>query len=601
MFVEPLLEHAQASGAREEYARRLARRGAESARHERTHRILGNFRLAAAGLALLIVWLPVSLWWLLLPAAIFVILAVAHDRVLRRLALSRRSEAFYRRGISRLEDRWAGSGETGDRYSDPKHPYAEDLDLFGSGGLFQLLSGARTQAGEDTLARWLLQPSPVQDLRPRQEAILELKDRLDLRENLALLGDEDTRTGVQAAALASWGRGIPVINLPWARWVAPLLVAVLAISVAGWALFGWPLTPVLIVILLEGAFAFYLRAGVAQVVAEVEQPGRDLALLSQVLVLLERERFSSPRLAALRADLDTEGRPASGQIARLARLIEMLDSRDHLFLRAAGPLLLWTTQLALAVAAWRARCGPSVPRWLEAVGEIEALCSLAAYTNEHPEDPFPEFVLGGPHFKGEGLAHPLLPAARAVRNDVHLDSGRSLLLVSGSNMSGKSTLLRTVGVNAVLALAGAPVRARRLKISPLAVGASMRIHDSLQAGTSRFYAEVLKVRQLVGMAEQEPPLLFLLDELFHGTNSHDRRIGAGAVLRSLVERNAIGLATTHDLSLASIVEELAPRAANVHFEDHFEDGRLSFDYRMRPGVVRKSNALELMRSVGLDV
>jgi DNA mismatch repair ATPase MutS len=182
-----------------------------------------------------------------------------------------------------------------------------------------------------------------------------------------------------------------------------------------------------------------------------------------------------------------------------------------------------------------------------------------------------------------------------------LNEDLRLLVVSGSNMSGKSTLLRTVGVNAVLALAGAPVRARHLRISPLVVGATLRIQDSLQAGRSRFFAEITRVRQLVDLARGPIPLLFLLDEIFGGTNSHDRRLGAEAVVRSLVNYGAIGLVTTHDLALTHIVDLLAPRAANVHFEDHFENGNITFDYRMRPDVVQKSNALALMRAVGLEV
>jgi len=188
-----------------------------------------------------------------------------------------------------------------------------------------------------------------------------------------------------------------------------------------------------------------------------------------------------------------------------------------------------------------------------------------------------------------------------VRNDVSLTAGLKVLVVSGSNMSGKSTLLRTVGINAVLALAGAPVRARSLRIAPLALGASIRILDSIQEGTSRFYAEITRLRKLVSLADGPIPLLFLLDELLHGTNSHDRRIGAEAVVRGLVQQGAIGLLTTHDLALAHIVDVLAPHAVNVHFEDHIENGRIAFDYTLRPGVVKKSNALELMRSIGLKV
>jgi DNA mismatch repair ATPase MutS len=282
-------------------------------------------------------------------------------------------------------------------------------------------------------------------------------------------------------------------------------------------------------------------------------------------------------------------------------LIELLDSRRNLFFAPLAVLLLWTTQLAFALEKWRTRHGPAIQGWLEAVAEFEALGALATYAFENPDDPFPELIEAGPLFEGTGLGHPLLPARRCVRNDVALGSPLRLLVVSGSNMSGKSTLLRTVGINAVLAQAGAPVRARSLRLSPLAIGATLRLQDSLQAGRSRFFAEVLRVRRLVEMAAGPKPLLFLLDELFHGTNSHDRRVGAEGVVRAFVEVGAIGLITTHDLALTNIVVVLGALAGNVHFEDHFQDGAVVFDYRMRSGIVEHSNALALMRSVGLRV
>ncbi len=227
--------------------------------------------------------------------------------------------------------------------------------------------------------------------------------------------------------------------------------------------------------------------------------------------------------------MDVEGRPPSKRIARLNRLIELLDSRDNLVLRVIDPIALWTLHLAFAVEAWRRKSGPHLAQWLAVVGEMESLLSLAGYSYEHPSDPFPEFTDEAPCFEGEALAHPLIPETRGVRNDLRLDGHLRVLLVSGSNMSGKSTLLRTVGTNAILAMAGAPVRAGRLRISPLQVGASIRTLDSLQSGTSRFYAEIMRLRQLIELTKERTPLLFLLDELLHGTNSHDRRIGAEGV------------------------------------------------------------------------
>jgi DNA mismatch repair ATPase MutS len=282
-------------------------------------------------------------------------------------------------------------------------------------------------------------------------------------------------------------------------------------------------------------------------------------------------------------------------------LLELLDSRDNLVLRVIDPLVLWTVHVAFAIEAWRRKSGPHLRGWLDVVGETEALLSLAGHHYEHPADPFPEFTSEAPCFDGEQVGHPLIPEARCASNDLRLDGNLRVLVVSGSNMSGKSTLLSTVGTNAILAMAGAPVRAKRLRLSRLAVGASIRTLDSLQSGTSRFYAEITRLRQLVELTGATRPLLFLLDELLHGTNSNDRRIGAQGVVHALVARGAVGLVTTHDLALAKIADELAPRGANAHFQDQIEDGRMRFDYRLRPGVVEHSNALDLMRSVGLEV
>ena len=320
-----------------------------------------------------------------------------------------------------------------------------------------------------------------------------------------------------------------------------------------------------------------------------------------MLARFERERFDTPLLREIRARLDTEGVPPSKRIARLQRYEELLDWRENQFFAPLAAAVLWTTQLAFAIERWRKITGPHVAEWLRAMGELEALCAFSGYACEHPDDPFPELIDAGAWFEGEGLGHPLLPADRLVRNDVCLGGETRVLIVSGSNMSGKSTLLRTVGVNAVLALAGAPVRASRLRVSPLTVGASLRVHESLQEGRSRFYGEILRLRQLVELGSGPRPLLFLLDEVLHGTNSHDRQIGATAIVRGFVDRGAIGLVTTHDLALAAMADTLGGRAANVHFEDRLVDGTMIFDYRMKPGVVRSSNALALMRAVGLDV
>ena len=542
-------------------------------------------------------------WWnfylLPVPVIAFIVLLVVHDRVDRKWTFERRAINWYQRALDRLDNKWTGFGETGARFLNPAHPYAEDLDVFGQGSLFQLLNSARTSSGEETLASWLSRPSPVEDVRLRHAAVDDLRHRLDLREELALLGD-DIRAEVHPEWLMRWSSQEPVLVTPFMRVFALGLAGFTILSALG-ALFQLlPLFPMLIGILAEMMFFMYVKHRVEQILGAVDAPAKDLNLVAQLLERIETEPFTAPRLTALKTELATDGLPASAQIHRFRRLVDFHDWEHNLFFRPIAFMLLWGPNVAFAIERWRVTSGPHIVRWVQAIGEIEALSSLAAYASEHPEDPFPEFREGCV-FEGVGIAHPLLHESVAVRNDVHLGNDLRLLLISGSNMSGKSTLLRSTGLNAVLAWAGAPVRARKLRVSPLQVGAAMRVRDSVLDGKSRFYAEITRIRQIVDLASGQPPLLFLLDELFSGTNSHDRLIGAEAIVRSLVDRGAIGLVTTHDLALAHIAEQLAPRAVNVHFEDHIEDGRIAFDYRMRPGIVQKSNAIELMRSVGLDV
>ena len=591
--------------ARAEYARRLDDRRAAFALREARDRRLSDLRLALflAGAALLAAAFgfgAVGWAWSLLPIAGFLAVLPVHARVRKAARHAGRAVAYYENGLKRVDGTWPGSGVAGDRFLDPEHPYAADLDLFGAGSLFERLCTARTQAGEETLAAWLLGPADPATVRDRQLAVDELRPRLDLREQIHLLGS-DVREGIDPEALAAWGRSPAVFPGPRVPAAAAILAVLGTAALVAWGFAEEGRLFFLVVAIAELAFASFQKARVRAVVAPVERRAHDLVVLAGLLARVEQGDFRSPALVRLKEALSTGGGPASARIARLPRLVQWLESRDNQAFAPVAALWLWGTQFSAAIDRWRARHGPEIGGWLATVGEFEALCALASYAYENPGDPFPAVVGGGARFDGRDLGHPLIPAARRVRNDVRLGGELRVLLVSGSNMSGKSTLLRTVGVNAVLALAGAPVCAEGLTVSVLAVGATLRIQDSLQAGKSRFYAELTRIREIVGLTSGPRPLLFLLDEVFHGTNSHDRTVGAGAVVRGLIDRGAVGLVTTHDLALAEFADRLAPRAANVHFEDQLVDGTMRFDYRMRPGVVTHSNALALMRAVGLDV
>jgi hypothetical protein len=606
------------SDPRAVYSSLLKDRRAAVAAGEQRHRRFGYAQLAAAALGVAVVWIALArgftIAWAGIPIAIFIGIFLVHDRTLRGLERRRRAVRFFENALARLDGEWPGRGETGERYLDPAHPYAQDLDLFGKGSLFELLSTARTHIGEDTLARWLLAPADPATARDRNAAIDELRPRLDLREDLAVLAEE-ARAEVEPGALAAWGESPVLIgraaHIRVRVFTAVGVAALAAMAVAGLDLAGVVNVPpawafaaryvFLLGLLTNGAYIHNRSRVVEQIVAGVDKAAHQLELISQVLDRIERERFQSPLLARLRSRLDVDGKPASVRLARLAHLAEKLDSRENLFVRMLELFILWTPRHAASVEDWRRHSGPAVRAWLDTVGDIEALSSFASHAFEHPTDIFAEFVDSGASLDAEGIGHPLIPESRLVRNAIRIGGDLRVLVVSGSNMSGKSTMLRTLGTNVVLAQAGAPVRATRLRLSPLTVGASIRVNDSLQGGVSRFYAEILRLRQILDLTAGGRTVLYLIDEFLNGTNSHDRRIGAQALVRGLADRGAIGLVTTHDLALAEIADSLGERAANVHFEDTIVDGRIHFDYVIRPGVVRKSNAIELMRSVGLEI
>jgi hypothetical protein len=511
--------------------------------------------------------------------------------------------AFYERGLARMTHAWVGQGRGGEDLRPDDHPYAHDLDLFGRGSIFELLATTRTRAGEETLARWLLSTPSREMALERQEAVRELAGRLDLREKVAVLGDEVRATvGVDTPILRAWAASPIRLRGTGTRVALALLAASSLTALLVWYRTGALGAVALALLLLQIAVGQWFKSKVASVTNAVEAPSHDLDLLAELLRALERERFASAYLERLRLALGTSEQSASAEISALARYVALLASRRNVLFAPVSAFMLWATQLAFAIERWRMRAGVLIPRWLDAVGDLEALLALGGFAAEHADYAFPDLIEGPPALEASRAAHPAM-GPEAVPNDLSL--GRSaphLVIVSGSNMSGKSTFLRTVGVNVVLAHMGAPVRADRFRLSALAIGASISVHDSLTDGRSRFFAEIVRLKQIVDTsAARHGAVLFLLDEILSGTNSHDRGIGAQALLQGLVRDGAIGMVTTHDLALGEIAQTLPDLATNMHFEDQFREGTLAFDYTLRPGVVRTSNAIVLMRSIGLEV
>ena len=598
---------------RVEYTRRAAERRRTLSQCLKREKLVGTGRLlvvlVASGLGWFAIRLGTLSWmWLLPVCLVFCGLIWGHQRLRKQRPLLQRGVQYYDRALDRLDGQWADACHRGDEFLDDGHPYADDLNIFGSNSLFSLLCTANTASGQKTLASWLKYPASLEEVAGRNAAVRELVYRVALREKLA--GNE----GTNKKEKGSWewvgsNAARSRYSNPLFMWTGATISFSSVCTLIGWGLDWIGPAPFGAFVMLQVAFYLSVRGFVRRTLLNASRLIHVMEQASTVLACVEQESFECPWLAMLRAQTlaENEGVAPSVQIARFKRLINISESGRNQIFAPIAALLLSTTQAAFALERWRLVTAGAIEHWWCVVGKFEAINALAGYAYEHPEDGFPEIVENEQEaearglFEAEGIGHPLLPNKKCVRNSIRLGPKCQGLIVSGSNMSGKSTLLRTVGVNVVLAFAGAPVHAGSMRVSPLSLGASLTIRDSLTEGTSRFYAEVTRIRRLMDLAAGPLPLLFLLDEIFHGTNSHDRRIGADAVINGFMRHGAIGLVTTHDLALTRIAVERGARLSNVCFEDRFEEGRLVFDYRIRDGVGSRSSALELMRSVGLEV
>ena len=570
-----------------------------------------RYLLAALGVGGVLVralWLAIArghgYWTVSVVAVVLVGLVVMMLRDGRRVTRAWRLAAFYEKGLKRLsaEERW--SGNAGEAFGVEGHLYERDLDVLGTHSLFDLLATTRTVVGQSGLARLLLEPASAESARERQAAVRELAGMLDLRERVAMVGRfkfQDVPVESFELWLGEERSGFPA----WVRWVLGVLT--LAWIAAGLAAWRVPVDRAALLRLMEillaaqGAIGLWLMV---RVKAELEAAQR---LVGQMSILREGLRvmcgsvFAAERLQALQRVVVEE----DGALRRLERCLLVVEHRSKEWMYPLTVALGMGTHVAITLDAWKARFDEPMRQWLEAWGEFEALLALATYAAEHEENVWPELVDGagsgeGAVFEARGMVHPLLSRREAVANDVALGGEVQFLLISGSNMAGKSTLLRAVGANVVLALAGGSVPALGLKLSALRVGASLAIHDSLAEGKSKFLAEVERLRDVLALARENPgECLFLIDEVFSGTNSLDRRVAAEAVLRGLLEAGAIGALSTHDLALAELAEIAALAGRNVHMASVDESDPLGFDYLLKAGMNRTTNGLAIVRLLGL--
>jgi len=547
--------------------------------------------------------------WRILAAVLlasFLVLVVVHRRLRRQQHWLEAHEAVNREGIARLRRDWSQLPRLPAPAGVHRHAYAGDLQLFGSPGLSQLLNPPATPAGQSILTQWLLGTEDVGAIEARQAGVRSLRDRLDYRDALTVLARDTARVSVSeleqflswAESSSAWQNGrfmrVLAIGLPAATF------ALIFAQAFGLVHRAWWLLGVLAAILVTARWQRSIHSVFRRAFAREGV----LRAYPQLFAHASNLPTDDPRLARYASELTADQVPAARHFARLERIMRFADVRHSGTLHFIVQVFtLWDFHVAAALEQWQKQAGSAARRWFHALGEIEATCSLAALAHDHPDWPFPRFTTE-PVFRAAQIGHPMIPDANRVHNDIEVGPPGTFVLITGSNMSGKSTLLRAIGANVVLAQAGAPVCAESLTLPRVALYTSVNIQDSLVDGVSLFMAELQRMRTIVEAAARgERFCMYLLDEILHGTNSAERRIAVRSVLAHLLAAGAIGAITTHDLALAD--DPLIDAAARkIHFSETVtetpEGVKMSFDYRARPGLATSTNALTLMRLVGIE-
>jgi MutS domain V len=591
------------------YTERRAASQAKLAQLDRVSARYANLRgltfLAAAVIAGLTAFgrLPKPYWWAVAGAVVvYAALAVLHHYVFRREARERLYVTLNERGLARLSGAWREFTERGERFLSSSHLYTPDLDVFGQASLFQLLNETATRAGEERLASWLSAPASAEEVVARQGAARELAPLVEFRQDQCVEARVVSKEKADPSHFIQWAEAGP--SLDAIRWSRPLALILPPITIGLYVLGQFDVVPRWV-----WWVGLFVQLGVVvatrRVLREMEEKmsaGEEgFVRYAPLFARIEGQKVQHPLLQQLQSGLQRAGEPPiSTHFHRFSRLYSFVEFKRHQFHPVVHLFTLWDIHALFALENWRARHGKEVRGWFEALAELEALSCLAGFAHDRPAFVWPTLVAQGPSVEAKELGHPLLD--NPVPNDVSLPGPRHALLITGSNMSGKTTLMRALGANVVLALAGAPVCAREFTLPPLQVLTSMRVKDSLERGVSYFYAEVQRIKAVLDAAvAAKGQCLFLLDEILLGTNTRERQIASREVLRLLLATEACGGVTTHDLSLAALADEPGVHVVNVHFRDHLEDEKMVFDYKLRPGVVDTTNALRVLRMAGVPV
>ncbi len=490
----------------------------------------------------------------------------------------------------------------GEEWKPKEHPYAADIDILGHASLFQYCNRTNSAPGASLLANWLLHPANKNTILLRQESVKELAGNIHLRQELQAYGKEYPISIETVNRLKSWLSEPPVVsgNKFWIWMRFPMSFLGIASTMA--VITGWlPENMYYSFLLLMGLIAYYANKLTMPVHEKLSRVANQLQTLSHSLALLEKESFKAPLLQDIQRDFTGGPRKASARLKALQRILDRLDLRYNIVLAVPlNVLLLWDIHQIFALDKWKSTYGDGVEKWFSRLAEMETLESFACMHFNHPDWVFPTIEDGYFNIRSTELGHPLIPEKKRVTNPLQLASKGSVLLVTGSNMAGKSTYLRSVGVNVVLAMAGAPVCAGSFSLTPVQLMSSMRIADNLEESTSTFYAELKKLKQIIENVNAGKPVFVLLDEILRGTNSHDRHTGSDALIRQLIRHDAAAIVATHDLELTAIEKDFPQQIINQHFDVQVQGEELYFDYKLKNGICTSMNASILMRKIGIE-
>ncbi|MCX6305002.1 MAG: hypothetical protein NT040_08540 [Bacteroidetes bacterium] len=504
--------------------------------------------------------------------------------------------------IGSIGGNWSGF-EPGNRFINQDHPYTHDLDIFGTGSLFQYVNRTSTVFGMERLADYFSNAFEYRDeILPRQKAVSELAANVEFRQQLQLIfhGQETSRNDLAAlnewlksSDRNTWKRPVKILSF-----VLPVTtVGMIAFSFAGFLPYQLPVMMVLLQMLI--VFAYGRKTQVVH--QAVSSQVGILRKYSMALSLIWDMAFTAEFNRQLHNDLRSGLQGMPGQvIKRLSNLLNMMDSNLNLLVSVImNGLFMFNIHILIAVEKWRLTYRDLVPEWFRVLAETDALSSLGTYAFNNPQYIFPEPVTDEFQFIAEKIGHPLIPVEACVTNDIQIEGWRQFRIITGANMSGKSTFLRTIGTNLVLAMTGAPVFATRLTFYPIEIHSSIRTNDSLAKRESYFYAELRRLKEIIADLENGRQKLILLDEILKGTNSSDKQTGSIALIRQLMKYKLAGLFATHDLALGDLINHYPDNIRNLCFEIQITGDRMEIDYKLSPGVCRTLNASFLMKNMGI--